>query len=296
MARVARKTGMELVLHIARLAWIHPATARLRGGVVAAFGVALAASLATYNIDDPSLNVASARPPSNALGGAGAVLADIGLQSLGMAAALAALLVLVSGLSRVADPEPDATRGRLRLRALFGTLGVLALAGALALAPTPAIWPLAKSLGGFWGDALLGGLAGLIGYARLPFGAPIAGAVLGVTGAIAYGYSLGLSRLDLRTAADALSHALTPKPRLTVALPEPSAAKVGRRKAQAPAMAEAALPDPAPEPVAIDGPTLKVKPPKTPPKESAREQKEAQSTFEFASEGGFNDRPRRSRA
>ena len=67
MARVARKTGMELVLHIARLAWIHPATARLRGGVVAAFGVALAASLATYNIDDPSLNVASARPPTNAI-------------------------------------------------------------------------------------------------------------------------------------------------------------------------------------------------------------------------------------
>ena len=63
MARVARKTGLELALHIARLAWSHPATARLRGGVVAAFGVALAAALITYNPDDRSLNVASAGEP-----------------------------------------------------------------------------------------------------------------------------------------------------------------------------------------------------------------------------------------
>ena len=55
MARAARKTGGELVLHIARLTWNHPATARLRGGVTAAFGVALAAAFATYNAADPRL-------------------------------------------------------------------------------------------------------------------------------------------------------------------------------------------------------------------------------------------------
>ena len=89
---------MELALHIARLMWSHSATARLRGGLVAAFGVALATAFITYNPDDPSLNVASAQAPENALGGGGAVLADIGLQSLGMAAALAALLLVVCGL------------------------------------------------------------------------------------------------------------------------------------------------------------------------------------------------------
>ena len=230
MARAARKTGMELALHIARLAWSHPGAARLRGGVVAAFGVALAAALVTYSPDDPSLNVAGGRALTNALGGSGAVLADIGLQSLGVAAALAALLVVVSGLSRVADPEPDVTRGHLRLRAVLGALGVAASAGALALAPTPAIWPLAKGLGGFWGEALLGGLAGLIGYARLPFGAPIAAVMLGAAGVVACGYALGLSRLDLRAVADTLSHALTPKPRLKAARSE-RAAKVARRMA-----------------------------------------------------------------
>ena len=288
MARVARKTGLELALHIARLAWNHPATARLRGGIVAAFGVALAAALITYDPDDRSLNVASAGEPTNALGGAGAVLADIGLQSLGVAAGLAALLILVNGLSRVAEPEPDVTRGRLRLRAIFGILGLLALSGALALTPTPAVWPLAKSLGGFWGEALLGSFAGLIGYARLPFGAPIAAGVLTVVGVIAYGYSLGLSRLDLRTALDGLSHFLTPKPRLRAAKPEPSA-RVAKRKALNAGGAEAAIPEPslAIAPALTDRPTLNVKPPKLPPKESAREQKEAQSTFEFVSEGGF---------
>ena len=250
--------------------------------------MALAAALITYNPDDSSLNVAGTGEPLNALGGAGAVLADIGLQSLGLAAGFAALLILVNGLSRVAEPEPDVTRARLRLRALFGALGLLALSGALALAPTPAVWPLAKSLGGFWGDALLGGFAGLIGYARLPFGAPIAAGVLAVVGVIAYGYSLGLSRLDLRTALDGLSHFLTPKPRLKVAKPEPSA-RVAKRKTVNGSGADAAISEPmtAIEPALSDGLTLNVKAPKAAPKDSVREQKEAQSTFEFVSEGGF---------
>ncbi len=292
MARVARKTGGELALHIARLTWSHPATARMRGGLVAAFGAALAAAFATYNAADPSLNAAGPTQPTNALGGGGAVLADIGVQSLGVAAGLAALLIVTCGLARVADPEPDASRARLRLRAAIGTLGVLALAGALSWAPTPAAWPLAKGLGGFWGDALLHGFAGLIEYARLAFGTAIAGTVLTAAGIVAYGYGLGLSRLDVRGITDSLTHALTPKPRLKAAKPEPvGAAKVARRKAKA-APAEDAFddgPDLAPLPVAAagDGPVLQVKAPKPAPKESVREQKEAQATFAFAQDGGF---------
>ncbi|HET6971373.1 MAG TPA: DNA translocase FtsK 4TM domain-containing protein [Phenylobacterium sp.] len=287
MARAARKTGLELLAHIAGLAWRHPATARLRGGVTAAFGVALAAAFATYDAADPSLNAAGPTDPANALGGGGAVLADLGMQSLGVGAGLAALLLVVAGLARVADPDPDAGRNRLRLRALIGALGVVALAGALAWAPTPAAWPLAKGLGGFWGDALLGGFAGLIAYARLPLATPIAGSILTAAGLAAYGYALGLSRLDLHALAGGLSHAMTPKPKLKAAAPEPSAvAKVGRKRAPEPMVADAALDD-APAAVGADGPTLKVKAPKVAPKESAREQKEAQGTFAFASEAGF---------
>ena len=81
MARAARKTGLELGLHVAGLAWGHPAIARLRGGILAAAGIALVVALATYNAADPSLNAASAIAPTNALGGPGATAADIGVQS-----------------------------------------------------------------------------------------------------------------------------------------------------------------------------------------------------------------------
>jgi S-DNA-T family DNA segregation ATPase FtsK/SpoIIIE len=289
MARAARKTGGELVLHIARLTWSHPATARLRGGVTAAFGVALAAAFATYNAADPSLNAAGPAEPTNALGGGGAVMADIGVQSLGVTAGLAALLIVTCGLSRVADPEPDLHRDRLRLRAAIGTLGLLALAGALAWAPTPAAWPLAKGLGGFWGDTMLSGFAGLIEYARLPRGEVFAGIVFAVGGAIAYGYGLGLSRVDFRGLADGLAHALTPKPKLKAARPEPKAVKVARRAKADPVIPDTAFDDEPMAPAAsADAPVLQVKAPKALLKESAREAKEAQGTFVFAQEGGFH--------
>ncbi|MBI1200501.1 MAG: cell division protein FtsK [Phenylobacterium sp.] len=282
MARAARRTGGELMLHIAKLAWTHPATARLRGGITAAFGVALAAAFATYDAADPSLNAASGHAPTNALGGSGAVLADIGVQSLGAAAGLAALLMVTLGLSRVADPDPDSSRLRLRLRAALGGLGVAGLAGALALAPTPAAWPLAKGLGGFWGDALLDGFAGLIEYARLPMGAPIACAVLAVAGVVALGYGLGLSRVDVGR----LAAALAPKPGLKAAKPPERPARVARKPVLE-SVTPGEAPDAAPEPAVSDGPTLKVKAPKAAPKESVREQKEAQATFAFAQDGGF---------
>src|SRR6516162_675090 len=110
MARVARKTGMALVWHIAGLAWRHSTAARLRGGLTAAFGVALAVSCATYNVGDPSLNASTAAAPTNALGAPGAALADLGVQSLGLAAGLAALVMVVLGLSRAAAGDPGAGR------------------------------------------------------------------------------------------------------------------------------------------------------------------------------------------
>jgi S-DNA-T family DNA segregation ATPase FtsK/SpoIIIE len=286
MARVARKTGAELFLHIAGLAWAHPTTARLRGGMVAAFGVALAVAFATYNAADPSLNAASPTAPQNALGASGATFADIGVQSLGLACAMAALLMVVLGLSRAASAEPDLSRGHLRLRAIIGLAGVLTLAGALAFPAPPAAWPLAKGLGGFWGDALLQGLAGLIAYAHLPFAKLIAAVVLAVAATVALAYGVGLNHLDLRAVGDWLHGVLQPNPKAVVR-PEPAARVARRERAQG--IPAAAL-DPAPvADGAIDSPApqLKVKAPKTPPKESPREQREAQSTFDFVKPGGF---------
>ncbi|HZZ70489.1 MAG TPA: DNA translocase FtsK 4TM domain-containing protein [Phenylobacterium sp.] len=288
MARTARKTGMALVWHIADLAWSHPGAARLRGGVTAAAGAALAVAFATYNAADPSLNAASFAAPTNALGTTGATLADLGVQSLGLACAFAAITIVVLGLCRAAASEPAASRGHLRLRALLGTLGVLALAAALAWPAPPATWPLAKGLGGLWGDALLSGLAGLLTYAHVPIARPIAAALFFVLGLGTVGYAIGLRRAELRTLGDWLSVVLTPKPKLQVAKPEKAerAPRVAARD-RSQGVPDAAL-DPIPVAAALEpGEGPKVKPPKLASKESPREQREAQSTFEFLKPGGF---------
>jgi S-DNA-T family DNA segregation ATPase FtsK/SpoIIIE len=298
MARVARKQGVDLVAHIAGLAWSHPATARLRGGLTAAVGVLLAVAFATYNPIDPSLNAASVAGPANALGRAGAIFADIGVQSLGLACGIAALLMVVLGLSRATSPEPELSRARLRLRGLVGLFGVLTLAGALAWPAPPAAWPLARGLGGFWGDAVLHGLGGLIALTHAPFSLHIAGAILAVLAAFGVGYSIGLSRHDLAAAFRGIKAALAPRPRVHV---EPLAeAPRSARAARKERMAAQAVAPVAPtvaagiaagldaEPADVDGgPELKVRAPKAPPKESTREQREAQSTFDFVKPGGF---------
>src|ERR1700744_1915004 len=135
-----------LVARGLRGGWEHPATARLRGGLVAAFGLVLIAAFASYRAADPSWNTSAAGPAHNLLGPPGAKLADAGIQSLGLAAWVAAALMVVAGLGRGSRRTPAAARGRTRLRALIGALGVLALAGLMALPPAPALWPLARGL------------------------------------------------------------------------------------------------------------------------------------------------------
>jgi S-DNA-T family DNA segregation ATPase FtsK/SpoIIIE len=291
MARAARKTGVELGLHIAGLAWTHPATARLRGGIIAAAGIAFAVALATYNAADPSLNAASALPPSNVLGAPGATAADVGIQSLGLAAAVAALLMVVFGLGRVTTPQPDENRKKLRIRALVGTLGVLALAGLLAAPPAPAAWPLAKGLGGFWGDGLLHGLAGIFAYAHIPGGGVFAASLLGIAAVAGIGYAIGVRRAELQASiawvqATLRSQAAPPAPA------KPARASVARRAKAA--QAPAAQPRPEPPayvaPAAEDdesSPSVAIKAPKPAPKESSREQREAQTTFDFVKPSGF---------
>ena len=294
MARTARKTGWELGFQIAGLAWDHPTAARLRGGLVAVFGLCLAVAVATYNSSDASLNTVAASPPLNALGGPGAKIADLGMQSLGLGAVVAAILMVLFGLDRVISASPREGRERVRLRAGIGVLGLLALAGALAASPTPAGWPLARGLGGIWGDGLMASTAALFSYAQLPGGRVFSVLLLTPVALWALGFALGLRWSNLADGAQGIGRLLSRRPRSTAQRVETPLAPVRSRpapRAAAPDLPSPQFGDAAAEPEAtVDVttvPPVTIKAPKGVAKESGREFREAQGAFEFVRPAGF---------
>ena len=314
MARAARRSGLELLLEAFAYGWSQPWSARFRGGVVTVIGAGLLLALATYNATDPSLNAASAARATNALGGPGAAIADILMQSLGLAGWISAALMLILGLTRATQPDPVAARRDLRIRSAVGVLGVLALAGLLAAPRPPVAWPLEKGLGGFWGDGLLMAISGLFHYVRIPGATVVAALLLAVGAAIALGYAIGFRRFDPDAVAATIAGWMTPRERAPMrfeaeAEPEPQArARPAARKAADPDAAPAA-PRRAPKPSAAEAaeaaytpppadeaafePDFNARPmairqPKVPGvKESARAQREQQKAFDFEDEGGF---------
>ncbi len=124
--------------------------------VAAAAGTA---ALLTWSVQDPSLNHATSAPVRNFLGYPGAIVADLMMQLLGLAAAAFLAPVAFAGLRMM-------TTGRIvrpRLRLLLWILGTLAAAAVAAVLPATARWPLPTGLGGVLGDALLDRAASLGG-------------------------------------------------------------------------------------------------------------------------------------
>jgi len=284
MARVARRSGFELVLQAVQTQWAGPVMARFRGGLVAACGMALVVAFASYHATDPSLNAAAAGAPRNLMGGLGADVADLALQSLGLGAWLLALLMVISGLGRASDHDPSLSRPRLRRRALVGGLGVLGMTGLLAAPPAPEAWPLARGLGGFWGEGLLNGLAGLLAFAHLPAANLIAAIVLGAAGMIALAYGAGLQPGDLAAPGPWIVGRFQGRrpPAPQSEAPRPRRAAAVRRAALTTEDAETLAPDAPP----AEAP--KVKTPRQSARDSDREQRENQKAFDFAKPGGFH--------
>ncbi len=291
MARMARKKGFDRGLELAASVWDHSVVVRLRGLGVALAGLGLGLALISYNPSDPSLNAVSGAKPANLLGSLGAGIADVSLQSLGLGAGLAALVLMVLGMARLLARQPDITRWKLRRRAIGGALSLLALAGALAALPTPPTWPLARGFGGFWGDYLLQVSSGLPGRVHIPYGLMIASLTFAGLAALGMIYALGLAGLPYGRMANGLAHALRPKPKplaASVQVPlNPVTLPPVRTRSEAAALDAADDGDEAPLVLGGETARVAVKAPKSGPKDSGREQREAQRAFEFARPDGF---------
>lgn len=139
--------------------------------------IAVALSLATWSIADPSFNHAVDATPGNLLGYPGAVIADELMQLLGLGvlfviAIPSAWAARLLGHQSVARP----------IRSVFLFIITIFIgAGFMSALPAPATWALAAGLGGNAGDIVHGGLTTLLSLVVDQFFAGlIAAAILGV--------------------------------------------------------------------------------------------------------------------
>ncbi|AWN48102.1 cell division protein FtsK [Methylobacterium terrae] len=116
-------------------------------------------ALATWSIDDPSLNHATSRTARNLLGFGGAVVSDLGMQLLGLGALAFALPPAVWGMRLLRTHR----LARLQLRIVLWIIGFGAASGMASALPPTARWPLPTGLGGVAGDALLAAAKAIAG-------------------------------------------------------------------------------------------------------------------------------------
>ena len=102
-------------------------------------------------MQDPSLSHATNAPIRNVLGVAGAIVADLLMQLIGVAAIALVLPIAIWGW-RLATHRP---LRRERIRLIFWIMAVLFAAGFASCLPRSATWPLPAGLGGVVGDWLL---------------------------------------------------------------------------------------------------------------------------------------------
>ena len=155
-------------------------------------------ALFTWSARDPSFNQATDARVHNLLGLPGAVVADLFMQTIGVATSAALLPIAALGLRLLSHRGVE----RARLRAVLWFIGVVCAAAAASLLPVTDRWPLPTGLGGVVGDAVLSLPRHVTGGNRLVLAligvVAIVGAILSLTAAAGYGLE---SEADMREEA-----------------------------------------------------------------------------------------------
>jgi len=150
-------------------------------------------SLLTWSIADPSFNHVTERAPQNVLGMPGAAVADLLIQSVGLASPFVFLPVAALGF-RLAT---GMLAGPLRLMTLVWPIAIALIATSLSPIPATESWPLARGLGGIVGDVLIVVSVYPFGFVPDAYTEPVAAAAAGLSGLWAVLIASGLYMRDL---------------------------------------------------------------------------------------------------
>src|SRR5712691_5260595 len=159
----------------------------LGGLALIVLAMLLAVALATWSVQDPSLSHATNAPVGNLLGLPGAIVADLLMQLLGIAALALVLPVAIWGW-RLTTHRP-LRRERIRLGVWI--VGVLLAAVLASCLPRTSSWPLPAGLGGVTGDAMLRLAALVAGDAFIGPIRVVIGAAAGVGALLAFAVASG---------------------------------------------------------------------------------------------------------
>ena len=178
---------------------------QLGGVILAVAALLLLLALISYTSHDPSLNTATSQRPSNLVGVAGAITADLLLQSFGVAALLPVMALVAWSWRLLNSP-----RAQLLVRAIATLLALPAVAALLAAIPHgDAVWPTSAGWGGAIGNMLAASLLGMGGGLLGPAGGPVVLAMLALLALILVLLALGLTGREWRAAGYGVSRAAT---------------------------------------------------------------------------------------
>jgi DNA segregation ATPase FtsK/SpoIIIE, S-DNA-T family len=188
--RMIRRRSMMDYLPPALQSFMHRRAAELAGLSIILTVVVLLVALASWSVDDPSLNNATDSRVRNLIGRPGAIISDLLMQLLGLGV-IAALLPPFAWSLKLLRTR---TLGRVALRTVLWLMGTAAAAAVASALPPSARWPLPSGLGGVVGDTLYLGTRNLIGLSSSAFGGLVgflylAMAVLTLTAAAGYAFT-----------------------------------------------------------------------------------------------------------
>jgi S-DNA-T family DNA segregation ATPase FtsK/SpoIIIE len=165
----------------------------------AAFGAYGIAATLSYSPHDRSLNVTNDAPIHNVLGAPGATLADLMVQSIGVAAPAAFAALFAAGVARTVRKRMITQISTSRL--MSGVSGIALLAGAASCVGAGNPWLTNVGIGGVIGDWIAAALKGLVSMTGLPWTGGFAGLTALGCGLAALGWAFRFTGEDVKTAA-----------------------------------------------------------------------------------------------